>query len=185
MLPIDMISLSLIRCGQLIFLPLIRLTVNLTSNEVSIAAPSISPSPWAACPSPSMNSAPGSNTGNCIVTPATTSLKSMFAPCGPGSSELMHSFPAGAVPIVPKNGRSGTSTLPILLLGRSSVPTLRFLSRCQTNSRSGAGGVTIAVLYSGASSPKPGIEAPQPKSRLRSMLSIWTTSVSPGSAPST
>ena len=48
----------------------------------------------------------------------------------------MHSFPAGAVPIVPKNGRSGTSTLPILLLGMSRVATLRFLSRCHTNSRS-------------------------------------------------
>ena len=57
----------------------------------------------------------------------------------------MHSFPAGAVPIVPKNGRSGTSTLPILLLGMSSVAALRLLSRCQTNSRSGTGGVTIAV----------------------------------------
>ncbi len=135
-----MISLSLIRCGQLIFLPLIRFTVKCTLNEVSIAAPSISPSPCAACPSPSMNSAPGSNTGKYMVTPSTTSLKSMFAPCGPGTSELMHSLPAGAVPIVPKNGRSGTSTLPILLLGRSSVPTLRFLSRRQTNRRSGTGG---------------------------------------------
>ena len=68
-----------------------------------------------------------------MVTPATTSLKSMFAPCGPGLSELMHSFPAGAVPMVPKNGRIGTSTLPILLFGMSSVATLRFLSRCQMN----------------------------------------------------
>ena len=79
-LPIDMISLSLMRRGQLIFLPLIRFTVNLTVNGVSIAAPSISPSPCAECPSPSMNNAPGSNTGKCMVTPATTSLKSMFAP---------------------------------------------------------------------------------------------------------
>src|SRR5262249_19863879 len=100
-------------------------------------------------------------------------------------SELMHSLPAGAVPIVPKNGLIGTSTLPILLLGKSSVAGLWLLLVWQTNIRAGAGGVTIAVLYSGASSPKPGIEAPQPQSRLGSTLSRWTTSVSPGSAPST
>ena len=89
-----------------------------------------------------------------MVTPSTTSLKSMFAPCEPGTSELMHSLPPGAVPMVPKNGRNGTSTLPILLFGRSSVPTLRLRSRRQTNSLSGTGGVIIAVLYSGASAPK-------------------------------
>jgi hypothetical protein len=52
------------------------------------------------------------------------------------------------------------------------------------NSLSGAGSVIIAVLYSGASAPKYGIDAPQPKSRFRLMSSMWTTSVSPGSAPS-
>ena len=51
----------------------------------------------------------------------------------------MHSLPAGAVPIVPKNGRSGTSILPILLFGRSSVPTRRLRSMRQMNSRSGTG----------------------------------------------
>ena len=107
-----------------------------------------------------------------MVTPATTSLKSMFAPCGPGWSELMHSLPAGAVPIVPKNGLIGTSTLPILLLGKSTVAVFRPLSMCQMNSLSGTAGVTIAVLYSGASNPKPGIEAPQPQSRLGSIVSI-------------
>ena len=94
-----------------------------------------------------------------MVTPSTTSLKSMFAPCGPGTSELMHSLPGGAVPIVPKNGRSGTSTLPILLFGRSSMPTFLSASRCQMNSLSGTGSVIIAVLYSGASAPKYGIDA--------------------------
>src|SRR5262249_43089652 len=97
----------------------------------------------------------------------------------------MHSLPPGAVPMVPKNGRIGTSTLPILLLGMSTVAVLRALSICQMNRRSGAGCVTIAVLYSGASRPKPGIDAPQPQSRLGSTLSRCTTSVSPGSAPST
>ena len=96
----------------------------------------------------------GSNTGNCIVTPATTSLKSMFAPYAPGKSELMHSFPAGAVPIVPKNGRIGTSTLPTLLFGMSRVAVLVFLSRCQMNRWSGTAGVTSMVLYSGARAPK-------------------------------
>ena len=55
---------------------------------------------------------------------------------------------------------------------RRQVAVLRLLSICQMNSLSGTGGVTIAVLYSGASSPKPGIDAPQPQSRLGSMLSI-------------
>ena len=56
--------------------------------------------------------------------------------------------------MVPKNGLIGTSTLPILLFGMSRVATLRPLSRRQMNRRSGTGGVTIMVLYSGASSPK-------------------------------
>ncbi len=101
-----------------------------------------------------MNSAPRSNTGKYIVTPWTTSLKSMLAPCGPGTSELMHSLPLGAVPMVPKNGRSGISTLPILLLGMLSVPTIRDLSRRQMNRWSSTGGVSIMVLYSGARAPK-------------------------------
>jgi len=78
----------------------------------------------------------------------------MFAPCDPGTSELMHSLPDGAVPMVPKNGRSGTSTRPILLLGSSRMPTRRLRSSRQMNSLSGAGGVNIMVLYSGASAPK-------------------------------
>ncbi len=68
--------------------------------------------------------------------------------------------------MVPKNGRSGTSTWPILLFGRSSTPTFLLASRCHMNSRSGAGSVIMAVLYSGAKAPKYGIDAPQPKSRL-------------------
>src|SRR5256886_8569632 len=52
----------------------------------------------------------------------------------------MHSFPPGAVPMVPKNGLIGTSTLPILLFGMSRVATLRLLPRCQMNRRSGTGG---------------------------------------------
>ena len=132
-----------------------------------------------------MKSAPRSNTGKYIVTPCTTSLKSMLAPCVPGTSELMHSLPYGAVPIVPKNGRSGISTLPILLLGMFSVPTFLRASSCQMKRVSSTGAVTIIVLYSGASAPKYGIAPPQPHSRFRPILSMCTFSVSPGSAPST
>src|SRR5919108_2606083 len=183
--PIDMIFRSLTRRGQLIFLFLTTSTVNSTSNDVSMAAPMISPSPWAACPSPSMNSAPRSNTGKYIVTPWITSLKSMLAPWVPGTSELMHSLPYGAVPIVPKNGRIGTSALPILLLGRFRTATFRERSKRQMNSVSSTGGVTIMVLYSGASAPKYGMAPAQPQSRFRAILLIVTLRVSPGSAPST
>src|SRR5919201_4272464 len=109
----------------------------------------------------------------------------MLAPCVPGTSELMHSLPYGAVPIVPKKGRIGTSALPILLLGRSTTATLRERSKCQMNSVSLTGGVTIIVLYSGASAPKYGIAPAQPQSRFSAILLIVTFSVSPGSAPST
>src|SRR5580692_3252644 len=101
-LPIDMMYLSFSNRGQSIFLRLMTSTVNWTSKDVSMAAPMISPSPWAACPSPIMNSAPGSNTGKYRVAPCTTSLKSMLAPCAPGTSELMHSLPDGAVADRPK-----------------------------------------------------------------------------------
>jgi hypothetical protein len=43
------------------------------------------------------------------------------------------------------------------------------------NIRSGTGGVTIAVLYSGATA-RSRDRAPHPQSRFRSMLSIWTSS---------
>src|SRR6059058_1804100 len=94
-LPIDMMYCRFSSRGQSIFLPLMTSTVNCTSNEVSMAAPMISPSPWAACPSPIMKSAPRSNTGKYMVTPSTTSLKSMLAPWVPGTSVLMHSSPYG------------------------------------------------------------------------------------------
>src|SRR5579884_559794 len=135
-----------------------------TSIAVSIAVPQTSPSPCAACVSPSENSAPSTPTGRKSVTPGFRCFVSMFPPkrdggtieCAPGSS--------GATPSVPGNGRNGRLT-------RSEKRT-RPLSASTREMRSHGSG------YSSASSPKPGMIAVHPHSCGRSSRSS-TASASP------
>ena len=75
----------------------------------SMAVPATSPSPCAACPSPRHSSAPGTVTGRYRIDPATSSLQSMLPPAiGPRRDRRMLAGLAGARPITPRNGASGT-----------------------------------------------------------------------------
>ena len=134
---------------------------------VSIAVPQTSPSPWAACPSPRLNNAPGTCTGSHRTDPAVRWRVSMLPPVTSGGIVLRAS-PAGATPSSPQNGASG-----MRIPGRNSAATR---SR-RVIRRYGSGN-------SSASRPKPGMFAVQPQSP-GSKESSSTSSVSPGSAPST
>jgi hypothetical protein len=74
----------------------------------SIAVPLTSPSPWAACPSPTESNAPSTGIGSHSVLPATSSRQSRLPPCGRGGIVECRPGSAGGIPITPGNGRSAT-----------------------------------------------------------------------------
>ncbi len=136
----------------------------------STAVPHTSPSPIAACVSPTEKSAPSTPTGRYRVVPARRCLMSRLPPqvdggtieCSPGSGS--------ATPIVPGNGSNG-SVIP-------SAKRTRRVSASTCEMRSHGSG------YSSARSPNPGMIAVQPQSPGRSSR-ISTASTSPGFAPFT
>ena len=74
---------------------------------ISTPVPQISPSPIAAWRSPAASSAPGTKTGRYTVAPSPMMRVSMLPPCGPGEPHATGA-PAGATPITPIIGRTGT-----------------------------------------------------------------------------
>ena len=66
-----------------------------------------SPSPWAACASPQLKSAPATWTGRYSVVPRVSWRVSMFPPKFPGGMTGCALAPAGQTPIVPMKGSIG------------------------------------------------------------------------------
>ena len=85
-----------------------RSTRSATRIGLSIAVPQTSPSPCAAWVSPTESSAPGTSTGSSRTLPAPRSRMSMLPPTRRGGTTLCVPGSAGATPIVPMKGRSGT-----------------------------------------------------------------------------
>ena len=79
-----------------------------------------SPSPCAAWASPAEKSAPGFSTGRYSVAPLQSSRTSMLPPKMPGGRVRNSPSSAGATPITPQKGRSGT------MAGASERLTSRF-----------------------------------------------------------
>ena len=145
-------------------------TVSSTSTSPGISRPQTetSPSPIAACKSPSPNSAPGTLTGSHRVLPAVIILQSILPPWLSGVPQEMAS-PAGATPITPTIGLSGTRTLPGSMAWSFSMGTIvTFGASSSSPITPSCGAVTITACW-----------------LLRVMRLMVTLSASPGSAPST
>ena len=109
----------------------------------------------------------------------------MFPPKLPGHRPPQASSPAGATATRPSIGWSGISMRFEREFGRSSMPTFRCLSSCQTQRRAGSGSFIIRVRPSAASPAMPvGLMAEIAVSRFSRRRRIFTTSVSFGVAPS-
>ena len=84
----------------------------------SIAVPATSPSPWAAWPSPHENSAPSTSIGRYSVEPL-DELAAVEVPAADARRDRRVASPgaAGAMPMTPRNGRSGTVVAELVATG--------------------------------------------------------------------
>ena len=117
-----------------------------------MAVPHTSPSPCAAWVSPTENSAPATSTGRNNSVPCARSRISILPPTRRGGTTLCNPGSAGATPMVPVKGFSGT--LPHRPNNAGARVVASYCHRCSAGS-----------LKSSANSPKPGIFAvhPQPE----------------------
>ncbi|CAB4759684.1 unannotated protein [freshwater metagenome] len=90
------------------FAPLTKSTSITTLMGLSIAVPHTSPSPCAACVSPSESSAPVTSTGNKSSVPSAISRISILPPTRRGGTTECRPASAGASPTVPTKGFRGT-----------------------------------------------------------------------------
>ena len=135
--------------------------------ETSTPVPQTSPSPMAACRSPAANSAPSWATGRYTTVPAPMRRVSRLPPCTPGVA-VDTGAPAGATPMTPIMGWSGTAMPSAIVAIPSSIGTI--LCRCSGRSS--------------LKTPKPWATAMMPW-RPMSTDSMRTLRTSPGWAPST
>src|SRR3954471_6696709 len=138
-----------------------------TSPAISTPVKQISPSPIAACMSPTANMPPGCRTGKKIRAPAPCQWSSRLPPWRP-ASPFESSSPPVATPTTPTIGSAGNET-------RSFIFTT---PSCTSNSRV-SGDRTWSMSW-----PKPGIRVATPHSIGRTSR-ISAMSESPGSAPFT
>jgi hypothetical protein len=110
----------------------------------------------------------------------------MLPPKSPGQSPPQASSPAGATATRPSIGRSGSSIRLLAEPGMSSTPTMRVRSICQMKRRPASGSFNMRVRLSPATPLMPfGLTLETAMSRFGVSLTMRTTSVSPGAAPST
>ena len=118
------------------------------SIAVSTAVPQTSPSPIAACVSPTENSAPSTPTGRYSVQPGCRCLMSMLPPQRRGGTIEWLPGSAGASPIVPGNGANGS----VMSSANRTRPADASTSEIRSH----------GAVNSSASRPKPGMIAVQP-----------------------
>ena len=94
--------------GKARFAPFSTSKVSSTVMALSIAVPQTSPSPCAAWVSPTENSPPATSTGSHSTVPAARSRTSRLPPTRRGGTTECSPGSAGASPIVPVKGFSGT-----------------------------------------------------------------------------
>src|SRR5579884_1200499 len=138
-----------------------------TSPAISTPVKQISPSPIAACMSPTANMPPGWRTGKKIRAPAPWKWSSRLPPCCP-ARPFESSSPSVATPTTPTIGMAGNET-------RSFI----FTMPSRTSKSRVTGDRTCSI-----SCPKPGMSVATPHSIGRTSR-ISATSESPGSAPLT
>ena len=153
--------------GQVACLPLSSSKRTSTSPAISTPVKQISPSPIAACMSPTANIPPGWRTGKKMREPLPCQWSSRLPPCCPASPVASVS-PAVATPTTPTMGLAGNDTRSFIL----TIPS-------RTSNRRVSGAWTRW-----SSCPKPGISVATPHSIGRTSR-ISATSESPGSAPAT
>src|SRR5579862_6162965 len=147
-----------------------RSSFTLTLIGDSMAVPHTSPSPCATCGSPIEYSAPFTLIGRYSSTPSLRSRISMLPPVAYGGMVLKLPASAGATPVVPQKGFTGTRAKEPKAAGEEKL--LSYDQMCNAG-----------LGKSSAKSPKLGITPVQAQPD-GSKPSIVTLSVSPGSAPS-